>query len=191
LEESLDCCGKGGGMIPPLHMADLILSRSDTLLSKLIRFFEKEQTGDARVSHAALALGPFHQSPAVIEQLWTMQISPIKKYENQKLIIYRNSKWSHVTKHNICVAMMTLMNQPYGLFKIPLNALDAITGTFWFTSHLGITRFKTCAQAIAWSCYKATGEDNVFGCGWRSVTPDIQDDWCRGHPDVWSRIELT
>ena len=166
-------------MIPKLEMADLILTKSDSMISKMIQIFERRQTGASRVSHAVLALGPFNSTPAVIEQLTWMSINPLKKYEGERIVIYRNMEWPHTTKHNICVEMMKLMNQPYGFLKIPLNALDCIFKTFWFTQKFGISHFFQCMQAIAYAGYKATGQDDVYGCGWRSVTPDLADDYCR------------
>jgi hypothetical protein len=175
-------------MIPELRPADLILSASSSFISRLIRWFEKRQTGHACVSHAAMALGPLESKPSVVEQLLTMVISPLEKYEAQKILIYRNKKWSVTKKWNICISMLSMMNQPYGFLKIPLNALDCIFRTYWFTSNLGIGHFKECAQAYAWACYRATGKDDVFGCGWRCVTPDIMDDYCREHPEDWELV---
>ena len=148
------------------------------------------QTGHARYSHAAMGLGYLTPKESMIEQLFSgVKIRPISKLEKGfAFSIWRNKVWSEQEKIWIASHMQQQMRQPYGFLKIPLNALDCIFRTYWFTQTLGISHFKECMQIIAWSAYKILGTDNVFGTGWRSVSPDIADDYCRTHPDEWEEI---
>ena len=76
-------------MIPKLLPGDIILSRSNTWLSKQIRNFGKIKTGSCRISHSALALGGLVSPPQVIESLWKVTRNPLKKYEGQEIVIWQ------------------------------------------------------------------------------------------------------
>jgi hypothetical protein len=90
--------------------------------------------------------------------------------------------------------MLSLANRPYPILKLPLNFLDLAASKimgkpiFWFTQTFKIDSFTECAQAYAWAAYKIIGTDDIFGCGWRSIDPEGQDQWCEAHPDDWERV---
>lgn len=173
-----------------LKPADLILSKSDSVVSWVIRFFEALQTGSADYSHAAMALGELVEPESVIEQLLMVVINPVKKYIGRDIAIFRNTNWSDLQRIQIACMMQQQMRQPYGILKIPLNMLDCIFRTYWFTQTFGISHFKECMQSYAWCAYKIIGTDNIFGCGWRSVSPDIAHDYCLNNPEEWGEVAL-
>lgn len=135
----------------------------------------------ARFSHTAMALG----DGLCIESLWRVRINPVSKYDNQECVVWRIPD-ATILEHNPgktpmqireSVSKHTLMSagDGYGIFKIPLFALDYVFQTYFFTSKLGFSSFKVCSNlyAYAWSKY-----GNIdFGVNWRSVSPDYLDDW--------------
>lgn len=169
---------------------DIGLVRDDNWVSKAIRFFEwNENKKPARVSHAYLYLGGLTDKPSVLEQLWTCTVSPVEKYDNQQIVVWRNKKWSKLQKTWIATKAMQIMNQPYPVARLLLNIGDSLTRSQWFTQHLTTLKtFKECDQLIAWAAYKVLGEDNVFGCPWRCLNPALLDQYCQDHPDEWDCV---
>lgn len=175
-------------MIPKLLPADIILSCSDAWISKQIRDVGKLASGSCRVSHASLALGNLTEKPECIESLWKVTRSPISKYENEQIVIWRNKTLSRGKRNEIALKMVSIERDGYGLLKLPLFFLDAVFKTYFFTQHFGVSNFKVCSEAIAWAYEKALNKPSYFGCGWRSVSPDIIDDQCSANVKEWECV---
>jgi hypothetical protein len=175
-----------------LETADLILTQSDTWLSRAIRALEPHNDNKpALVSHTACALGYLWFPPSCMEQLWTLSITPLEKYDNQRIVIYRNKVWTREQKYQIMTNMLSSMNRPdgiYGIGKIGLFALDRLFHTYRFTQKFSIPNFLVCSQRYAYHAYKVIGTDNIFGMGWRSVDPEIQRDYCEEHKEDWDCV---
>ena len=170
--------------LPYLHPADIILSRSGTFFSKAIRFFEKLKSGSANYSHSAMCLS----DREVIESLWRVTVNPTSKYENEDIVIYRPKFLTMDQKRSVVNRSLKIEGQAYGVLKIPLFAMDAVFKTYLFTQTFGISHFKVCSNLIAWAYYKELGHDDIFGTGWRSVSPDVIDDYCSRWPLLWEKI---
>lgn len=167
---------------------DCINSRSNTLLSKLIRKAGRNNFPDyigqdlnsARVSHTALALG----DGLCIESLWRVRINPISKYDGQKCVIWRIP--DHIIENanpdmnpmqireSVAKHALFSAGDSYGVLKIPLFLLDFAFNTYKFTSKLGISNFKVCSNLFAYVWHKHGNID--FGRDWRSISPDYLDD---------------
>lgn len=172
-----------------LKPADIVLSTSATSWqSKIIRWFEKKQTGSARVSHASLSLVGISQVPELIESQWLVERVKTEEYNEKPIVVWRHRNLTDLQRSSITLRSVSLSNHPYGMLKLPLFGLDALFNTYWFTQHANITNFKVCSQLIAWTYYKELLEDSVFGIEWRSVSPDAIDDYCRNHPEEWESV---
>ena len=152
---------------------DIILSRSGTWLSRTIRKFGKILSGGARFSHSALVV----DKEKILEALYTVTESPLKKYDKQDIVVWRNPEWTAEQRQQIVERLMEIRGEAYGFSKLPLFMLDSVFRTYFFTSRLGVTSFKVCSTAITWAAFKVTGDKEPFGCPWRSTQPDTIDDW--------------
>lgn len=175
-----------------LEPGDVILTRSPSVLSRIIRLAGIRRTGEARVSHAAIALGNMIKPPSCVEALWTVTISPLRKYLDQEIVVWRLSALSRLSRERIAIKALTRCNRLYAPLKLPLFLLDSIFRTYFFTRTFGITNYQVCSELFAWAVEKVTNE-KAFGIGWRSVQPDTIDDWCRENPEkaklVYSSLE--
>lgn len=173
-----------------LQSADIGLSSSDSFVGRAIRYFEAAQSGSARYSHAWIALGKLTDKPQVIESLWKIARSPVGKYADQKIIVYRHKNLTRGQRNEVALKCVELTNHSYGTLKIPLFALDGIFRTYFFTKMFGVSSFKVCSNLVAWAYESVLGHE-VFGTCWRSVTPDVIDDYCQAHPDTWEVVLIS
>jgi hypothetical protein len=167
------------GVLP----GDLILSRTNTLISKAIRFFESLQTQDAKYSHASMYIG----NGLVIESLAQVRQNEIDKYNSQETRAWRLKDFTDEQRLQVAIFAMKQAGEGYGWLKIPLFALDAVATpivnlgkkekkpVYFFTKTLGITSFRVCSQFFAYCWYKVHKFD--WGVDWRSVSPDYLDDF--------------
>lgn len=169
--------------LPELLPGDIILSKNNTILSTVIRWFEGLQTRKARVSHAAMALG----HGLVIESLWRVRINDLAKYEKQRIVVYRLKDHSDEERQNVARRAMKLAGDSYGLLKLPLFALDGLSSwtlrlfgwkkpVYFWTSKFGITNFRVCSQFLMYCWYKFG--NHSWPINWRSGSPDFLDDYC-------------
>lgn len=192
-------------MLPDLLPGDIILSRQNNWLSKSIRWFGKRATGSARFSHAAMALGHLTEKPECIEALWKVTRSPLSKYENQEIVVYRMKNLDIGVRNEIALRAISIEQQAYGLLKIPLFALDGVFKTYFFTSHFGLSHYKVCSELAAWAYEKTfdkfkktvladlckrLGKNPPFKKGWRSISPDFLDDHCSKSP-YWEILYIS
>lgn len=173
--------------VPELEAGDIILTRANTLLSKAIRWFEKKRSGDSRFSHAALALGELTTQEEVIESLIKVTRGPLSKYNGQQIIVYRMKGLTDKQRNEIVLKAVSVEKEGYAWFKIPLFAMDSIFRTYFFTRYFGLSNFKVCSELIAWAYETVLGK-KPFGLGWRSVSPDVIDDFCANGPLNWEVI---
>lgn len=171
-----------------LEPGDVLVTRSDTWLSKAIRFFEKLQTKDARVSHAAIAIG----DDQCIESLWRVKINDLAKYrtDGQVVFIYR-LPLTLDQRAKLRRGILTNAGGNYGWTKLPLFALDGIASAvtrafgrkkpvFFFTRRLGLLNIPVCSQFVVYALEKWAGFTLKDAASktvpWREVSPDYLDD---------------
>ena len=103
------------------------------------------------------------------------------------------------TKRNMQMMLEYVLGTKYGAPMIGLMALDRLFNTFFFTKSYGVKSWKVCSQLVAWVFHKVpkyvvanqylmrvAREDEFCSCSlnyefgeeWRSVTPDMMQDWC-------------
>ena len=157
--------------------------RSGTLASRWIKAGEllSSADADADVSHAALALGHLVAPPSLVESLLTVRKSPVTKYDGCKRVVWRHKYLTDGQREVIAKEVLSHLGGWYGGLKLPLFALDAITG--WdFSGRFGLTRFPVCSGLVA-RAYEVVLGDKPFGRPWQATNPDQIDDWCLGHPE--------
>lgn len=178
-------------MIPKLLPADIILTRSNTWLSKAIRWFGKRKTGEAFVSHAAVALGDIFGEQKIIESLSSVKLNPLSKYEGQRIIIYR-PPISDEDRKRIADFLLTKEHKGgYAWLKLPLMALDSMVpgDNYPFTRIFGISHFKVCSQLYVYAFYKLGIK--LFHRNWREWSPDGICDFAAANrwPLIYNSIE--
>jgi len=182
--------------IPELLPADIVLSRSWSRTSRLIRAFQllqgKGLDNEARVSHVALALGDLNSTPEVVESLWRVTRTPLERYQGQEIVIWRNVRLSDVERRQVAAKALELTGDWYAPLKLPLYALDGLCSTTWFSRTLGVLPYKTCGNLVAWAYdwgwpRRLQHNPYTFGLPSRAVTPDVIDDRCRYGED-WIEV---
>lgn len=169
-----------------LKSGDIILSRSGTWLSKAILWVQQLQSGKAEYSHAAAALS----RDLCIEALWEITIGSVKKYADQAIQVWR-IPLTFQDRRLFEIGMLQLAGGNYGLFKLPLFALDAFatqlgklfkakTPCYWFTKTFNVTNLPVCSQLVVYGIHKFTSFKFLDECGilvdWKTVSPDrLQD----------------
>lgn len=166
-----------------LKPGDIILSRSGGFLSHAIRFFEKLRSGDARYSHALLAIG----NGQVIESLVEVKINDLSKYDNQEIIVWRILGFSDEDRLRVARTALKEAGDNYGWGKIGLFALDSLSTPVvnlfrknkrpvdFFTKKLSILPFQVCSQKVASWWLKGAGFN--WGENINSIDPDYIDDY--------------
>ena len=160
------------------------LSRSNTWLSKAIRWFGKHKTGNAQYSHAFLLFGD-----TVYESLWNgVKATKYRKYRGKPHVLYTpifvTGKQSKVIEKYL-LRLTESVKGSYGYTKLPLFALDALFKTYKFTNRWSITSFKVCSQLACYCFYKKIKYYKFKN--WRSMSPDDIDDFCMIESSDWSR----
>lgn len=168
---------------------DVILSRTGTWLSKAIRFVTALQTGNSEYSHAAMVTN----EDLCIEALWEITISDLKKYKGKQIQVWRLDL-SEMDRRDLVHGLYQLAGQNYGIFKLPLFAMDAaftqiskLWGAkkpcYWFTEKLGITNLPVCSQLVVYALHKFTEyrlvDESLTTVNWKTVSPDRLQDLLR------------
>jgi len=158
------------------------LSRSDTWLSRAIRWFGKRKTGEARYSHAFIKIDDL-----VVEQYGMgLKCNSYEKRFSTKthILYYANFLTTKERKElrEVALSQLGKFKSGYGFLKIPLFALDGLFKTYKFTQWLGVSNFKVCSEWVAYVFYKSV--DYVGFKNWRTLSPDDIDDSLRGS-SIW------
>lgn len=183
-----------------LQTGDIILLRTEGPLGFLIRAFGRAHTGGARVNHAGLVLS-LEQGLKVWEAgPLGIRTRPLSVYTSTPCVIYRYlTNNTDETKAKMLELCLGLVGQSYGFLKLPLYALDGVGGWvtrvvfrqnkpfYFFSKSFGITHFKVCSNAVGYVYEKVYGRKDFFHIPWRSLTPDLIDDFCVAHGD-WQII---
>lgn len=163
---------------------DIILSKNETFVARIIRAFGVLRTGQARTNHASLVISPHH----LAESIWHVKVRATKIYDNTPVIVWRNPNLNDHDRELIAAEACKLVGSHYGFLKLFLFALDATFQTDYFTSKFGMQSFKVCSLLVSWS-YSVLFGDTPFGTHWKSTAPDTIDDYC--HVNNWEVVFCT
>ena len=165
---------------------DVGFSASNTLLSKVIRFFQSWHTQSASRSHTFVMI----DGDLCVEALTRVKVNHFSKYEGKNVAVYR-IPLSIKDRENFRINMLQRASQRYGWANILMFGLDAITTKiaslfgrkkpiFFFTKHAKIFNIPVCSQLIIWGIHKFTSYElkNESGqkVNWRIVSPDYFED---------------
>jgi hypothetical protein len=157
----------------------------------MIRYFESRHTGKARITHVALAMGDaWPRDRHLIEASWRVRAAAVRYYMDTPMIVFRARPEILSERERVRAAVMAAacLRDTYGFGKIMLTGLDCLFRTYWFTQRFGLTHYKHCANLVAWALYQGTGRHLFGGLNWRSVTPDLIDDWCSARMSDWDVV---
>jgi len=165
---------------------DIILTRDNNFLSKMIRKFEGLQTGDAQYSHSAAAVSDY----LCVEALWRTRINCISKYEKTALEVWR-VPITPLERGDFERGMLQIAGQDYGIAMIPLFALDCVASTvvrlfgrkkpvYFFTERFGLFNLPVCSQLVMFGIEKFTNytirNENHERVSWKVISPDMLQD---------------
>ena len=165
---------------------DIGFSALNTLLSKMIRFFQSWHTQSASRSHTFAMV----DRELCVEALTRVKINHFSKYEGKDVAVYR-IPLSGKDRENFRINMLQRASQRYGWANILMFGLDAITTkiaslfgrkkpVFFFTKHAKIFNIPVCSQLVVWGLHKFTAYElkNKSGekVNWRIVSPDYFED---------------
>ena len=162
-----------------LELGDIILVKGSGLFSKAIMLFGKLQTGEARVSHAALYIGDGLVIESIAWPEWKIRINEVENYKVKDTVVYRISGHGKQMETVVHEAKKFAGNQ-YAWWKIPLFALDGVSSfvsrnpVYFFTGSAKITNWQVCSQFIAYCFYKFSSHKWLLD--WRKMSPDLMDD---------------
>lgn len=176
-----------------LHIepGDILFTRGDSLISKLIRFGERHP-GDwiAIVNHAGIVVenGTIKTADAV-EALLKVEKHTIWSYYKgmtDKIAIFRPIGLNDKEKNIITEKAIDYVGRSYGWFKILMHMLDYFLGGIYFFRRLANSdKYPICSWVVA-NAYSKVGLN--FGCDPGQANPDDLWDYCIEHPNKYELI---
>ena len=187
--------GPGGPAIPDpveLHPADIFLSRSDTLLGKLIRVFTRA-IGERRteVNHVGVVVeGGDVEKAVVVEALAFVERHPLWSRfggsRKHQVAVYRPKAISDADVATIVKSAEDDVGQEYGHLMIAAHLLDRLfLGVYFFRRMVRAEDYPICSWVVAWA-YQKTGRG--FGVPAAAADPDDIWDYIQSHRDEYDEI---
>lgn len=169
--------------------ADLIFSRSKSLLGGAIRWFERGRGEDPSFTNHTAGIG---LSDNVIEAVLTVTSTPYSEWsKNGTYQVWRTSDLLDYQRKIIAGFAAKQIGRKYGVLKLVPHAMDGllskITGgsPYVFRRLLCIERYPICSWV--WThAYAQVGLK--FGSDPDKLSPDDMLDFCEAHPGKWSKI---
>lgn len=171
--------------------ADLIFTRSASLLGRAIRWFERGR-GEAKswTNHTA-GIGMFAGN--VVEAQTHVISTPFDEWkEGKEFEVWRTSDLTDETRLDVARYADSQLGRDYGYLKLIPHALDGllskITGgsPYVFRRMFFLKNYPICSWL--WACaYAKAGLK--FGGDPEKMSPDDQHDFVLSHSDKWWRIE--
>ncbi len=175
-----------------LQPADVILTRSKTLLGSLIRFFTR-RFGESRtkVNHAGVVVeGGAAQSAVVVEALAFVRRQRLwARYGNSRryeVSVFRPRDISGEDVAKIVGSAEKDVGQKYGWLMVAAHLLDwTLLGAYVFRRLIRAEDYPICSWLVAWA-YQKAGRN--FGVPPAAASPDDIWDYVRGHPEAFEEV---
>ncbi len=174
---------------PELLPGDVFLTRSPSLLGKLIRWFSR-QPGEAptRYNHVGLIVsrGPITKARS-IEALLKVRHGRFFRYyagDKSEVAIYRMPHIFAHERRSVVQKAMTYQGHKYGIQKLLVHALRKCMPPCIVSRLLFIDRQPICSWLVAHS-YRTIGVE--FGVPPDAAQPDDIDDWIQ-KSSAWVEI---
>jgi len=169
--------------------ADLIFTRSASLLGSAIRWFERSSGEEQSWTNHTAGIGT---SDNVVEAQTSVISTPFNTWkEGEQFQVWRTSDLDDAGRIEIAQYAESHLGHEYGYAKLIPHALDGliakVTGgnVYLFRRMLFLKNYDICSWLWAFG-YHVRGLD--FGASPRFVTPDDQHDYVVSHPEKWERI---
>lgn len=176
-----------------LNKGDIFLTRSESLLGKLIRVFTKNiWESRTKVNHVGLIVsdGFNIKNSICIEALRrTKKHNFWKEYGNRKdmrVAIYRAKNLTEDEKDIIIMAANKYVGRVYGYIKILAHLFDWILfNAYLFRRIARVDKYPICSWLVA-KCYAKANKD--FGIDAGMASPDDIWDFIMANPDKYEEI---
>lgn len=171
-----------------LYPCDVVLTRSQSRLGRLVRFFTQQRGEKAtEVNHSAIITTAGHiRDVLVIEALLsTVEHNFWQKYagSGMEVSIWRPRGLTEQQRRAIVFRAQRYIGFPYGGSKLIAHALDwLIGGKYFFRRLTGLSYYPICSWLVAFSF--AAGRLD-FGVPPGAISPDDIDDYVRNHPEEY------
>lgn len=170
-----------------MRIADIILTSSDTWISRAIRRFGKEKGEEALVSHAGIFIDGHHVLEALFRGVVTTTFPD--DFQKDEYAIFTPLNLTGADRLAICKRAMSFSARSYGYTKILGQLFDYTTNTDWFTSKIFTwDRYPVCSYVVA-EGYSFVGKN--FGVPSKSTTPDDLLDFCFTRTDKYQLIQAS
>ena len=175
-----------------LQPADIFLSRSETLLGGLIRFFTRA-IGERRteINHVGVVVeGGDLQHAVVVEALAFVRRHRLwSRFGNSpkhRVAVYRPRPIRDDDVATIVRSAEDDVGQEYGWLMVAAHLLDRLfLGVYFFRRLILAKDYPICSWVVAWA-YQKTGRD--FGVPAAAASPDDIWDYVGSHPDEYEEI---
>lgn len=164
-------------------IGDIVLTRKENVLGKLIRFFS-QHGGESRtkVNH----VGVMYYGDRVLEAVDHVRITPFKKKAGDSVAIYRMRSLSYSAREAIVREAYTHLGERYGYLKIVAHFLDwMLFGAYVFRRIACLPNYPICSWLVA-DAYKEVGAS--FGVPVGAAEPDDIWDHIQAHPEIYECI---
>lgn len=175
-----------------LYKGDIFLTKSETLLGKLIRFFSRNfWESRTQVNHVGVIVSEgeeLHDAMCVEALRRTMYHKLWDQYakKNIKVAIYRPKNLTTEEREAIANAAQKYEGRVYGYLKIIAHMLDwFLFNVYFFRRIFRIDRYPICSWLVA-KCYSKIGKD--FGVSSGMAQPDDIWDFVTSNPDKYGEV---
>lgn len=169
--------------------ADLIFTRSDSLLGSAIRWFERSSGEPESWTNHTAGIG---LSNNVVEAQSRVISIPFDGWSVDKTFqVWRTNDLDEGQRSRVAAYAEAHIGREYGYLKLVPHALDGLLSKmiggspYVFRRVLFQKKYPICSWVWAFA-YGLVGLD--FGMDPRECSPDDQLDFCLEHPEKWERI---
>lgn len=169
-----------------LMNGDILLTRSNRLISRIIRAVLQRPGDPAPYSHVGGYVGNYQ----VIEAKHRVECTPLDAFLGDKSGVMIIRMVGVIDEDRQAMADMGRLREggKYGYIKVGiLQGLDQFFNTNWFTKTLSITNRPYCSELWASIYYDVTGH-KINGVSPRSCEPDDWEDEVLHNSHKWQII---
>jgi hypothetical protein len=175
-----------------LDIADIVLVRGDSIISKAIRWFT-QAFGEPRtkVNHCGIVVEYGTLDKAVIvEALHKVKMQPlVSRYgpmSSTSVAVFRPKNLNLVQYDLIRIEALKYVDHRYGYAKLLAHLADyCLFGTYCFRKLADNPNYPICSWVVA-AAYAKVGK--YFGVDPGMATPDDIWDFCVNNPDIYRQV---
>jgi hypothetical protein len=171
-----------------LKACDIVLTRSETLVGRLIRYFSQSPgEPESQVNHVGVMVTPTLIVEAVSKVVRRPLIDAYGPKSKQKLAVYRPLFLSGPDEVKVVLKANSYVGRKYGYLKLAAHLADwCLGGAYVFRRLCGIERYPMCSWLDA-HVFREVGE--TFGVEENACEPDDIWDWVTAHPERYGCVK--